>query len=204
MATNSALDFSSILNKIIETYAPGGSVETAGLADVEAQGKALSSKLNASAVSRGLGNALTGIPTTVANQVSKGRQSVQSSVGSQYLQGLMSLAGLAAQKEQSDAQLKLQQQQLALQQSQYANSLSGSSAGLDAFGQPMTGTLAAAQLEALTQGSSTGTSSTGTSSTSLTPTNLFGNTSTASLYWPLNESASTYDSSDYSWNNIGW
>jgi type II secretory pathway pseudopilin PulG len=96
------------MQKLAEEFAPGGSIEKTYAADIEKEGKLLGAKLNASAVSRGLGNASIGIPTTVSKSVMGAKQKLRSETTSNYMAALQNLAQLALQQQQ----FGLQQQQV--------------------------------------------------------------------------------------------
>jgi hypothetical protein len=127
------VDFRSILAKLAEELKPGGSIEKSYMSDIEKEGKQLGAQLEAGSISRGLGNARTGIPTSVFNKVSSAKQKLRSDMTSQYMGVLQNLASLALQQEQGDA-------------NRAASEPSMASQGLSATGKPLHGSLAEAQL----------------------------------------------------------
>lgn len=107
-AATGGIDLSAIMQKLANEFAPGGSVEKTYMADIEKEGKLLGSRLEAGAISRGLGNTATGIPTTVTKNVLGAKQKLRAETTANYMSALQNLAQLAMQQQQ----MNLQQQQV--------------------------------------------------------------------------------------------
>lgn len=126
------------LSAMVEALRPGGEIEKTYMADIEQEGKLLGAQLRGGAVSRGLGNVTMGIPTTVAKQTGAAKQKLRAGMLEQYVGALQNLASLSFQEEQAGLSRAAQLQ-----------AATGGTPGLDAFGRPMRGTLAAAELDLL-------------------------------------------------------
>jgi hypothetical protein len=136
MATTTQ-SYRDILASVAESLKPGGEIDTARMAEIDAGGKNLGAQLAGSAVSKGLGNVSMGIPTTVAKQVSSAKLKARSELMQSYLSVLTNLAGMAFQEQQAAASARNQQQ--------IAQGPSMASQGLDVFGKPLRGSLAETQ-----------------------------------------------------------
>jgi hypothetical protein len=129
-----AADYGAMLAQFAQSLAPGGEMEQSRIAQVDKEAKMLMNQIIGGNISRGLGNVDLGVEATVGTQAAAQRQQVRSSMMGQYLQQLQFLSGL-----------HMQQQQLAAQTSA-AQGPTMAQRGLDAFGKPMSGTLAEAEL----------------------------------------------------------
>jgi len=103
--------YRDILANVAESLKPGGEIDTARMAEIDAGGKNLGAQLSGSAVSKGLGNVTMGIPTTVAKQVGSAKLKARSELMQSYLGVLTNLAGMAFQEEQAAISARNQVQQ---------------------------------------------------------------------------------------------
>jgi len=127
------MDFQSILAKMAETLAPGGTAEKTRIGQINKEAEMLGNRMEGANIARGLGNATMGVAPTVEAQASVARESARSNILGQFIQTLQFLA---------DASLR--QQGLDIQATQAAGP-TNAQRGLDAFGSPMRGTLAATE-----------------------------------------------------------
>jgi hypothetical protein len=140
------MDFQAILTKMAETLAPGGTAETTRVDQINKEAGMLANRMEGANISRGLGNATMGVGATVGAQAAGARESARSNILGQYIQTLQFLMD-ASQRQQG----------LDIDATRAAGP-TNAQRGLDAFGAPMRGTLAAteqalseAQLRQVTQ-----------------------------------------------------
>jgi hypothetical protein len=95
------LGYQDMLSRLVEEFKPGGTVETQRMKEADKAGEQLGAKLEASAVSRGLGNAMIGSERTVAESVNQAKGRIRSETLSQYLGTLQFLAQMQMRGEQA-------------------------------------------------------------------------------------------------------
>jgi hypothetical protein len=95
------LGYQDMLSRLAEEFKPGGTVETQRMKEADKAGEQLGAKLEASAVSRGLGNAMIGSERTVAESVNRAKGRIRSETLSQYLGTLQFLAQMQMRGEQA-------------------------------------------------------------------------------------------------------
>lgn len=195
MATTTQ-SYRDILATVAESLKPGGEIDTARMAEIDAGGKNLGAQLSGSAVSKGLGNVSMGIPTTVAKQVGSAKLKARSELMQSYLGVLTNLASMAFQEEQAATSARNQQQ--------IAQGPSMASQGLDVFGKPLRGSFAATQANYMNRQMNQPTQTTSNPSAAAQP-NLYaaggfgGNVSSApSLFGDVGGSTAPASIADFS------
>lgn len=127
--------YQDMLSRLAEEFRPGGTVEKTRLKEAEVEAKRLGARLDASAVSRGLGNAILPTESIVEDRLSRDREGIRAQTLGQYLNTLQFLAQLQFQGEQAGA----------------SRAAAMSTPGVDAFGEPLSGSAAGQQFRLVGQ-----------------------------------------------------
>jgi hypothetical protein len=99
-------DYMSTLAAAVESLKPGGTTYQSLAAELNKDAQLYGNKLNASAISSGLGNAALGNSTKVFKELASAKTQLQSSMMTQYISALQNLASLSSQQEQAAAASK--------------------------------------------------------------------------------------------------
>lgn len=134
--TGTAMSYTDAISALAERLAPGGEVESSMFSSIDKEALRLANQMEGSNISKGLGNATMGVAPTVTRLGMEQKQNVRNDLLGQYLSTLQFLVN-AQQQQQS-----LDNQTISAANSRTTNA----QRGLDAFGRPMSGTLAEAEL----------------------------------------------------------
>lgn len=113
MATQVTSELQSLMRSLLDQFKPGGTIEQQRFAEAERGGRMLQASLASDAISRGLGNVALGIPTQVAERVTRAKQDISADLSGQYMGVLSNLLSLAFQDEQAEKDRAFQREQSA-------------------------------------------------------------------------------------------
>jgi hypothetical protein len=128
-------DYGALLAQFAQSLAPGGAIETQRISEINREAGMLADRITGGNIARGLGGADLGVEATVEGPAAAQRGAVRSGLTGQYLQLLQFLANMQTQRQQLDIETTA------------TRGPTNAQRGLDAFGRPMRGTLAEAELK---------------------------------------------------------
>jgi hypothetical protein len=129
-----ASSYLDVIGQLAGRLAPGGEIETSEFGRIDKEARMLANRMEGANIARGLGGATMGVEPTVGRVAAGQKEQTRGNLLSQYMSTLQFLVGAQQSQQQID------------QSAIASQGPTNAQRGLDAFGRPMSGTLAEAEL----------------------------------------------------------
>lgn len=134
--TTGTTNYADIIASLAERLAPGGELEQGEFSRIDVETQAMANRMEGANIARGLGNATMGVAPTATRMGLQAKGQARSNLLGQYLSTLQFLMSAGQQQQSLDTQTA----------SLASGTQTNAQQGLDAFGKPMRGTLAEAEM----------------------------------------------------------